>query len=99
METTAFFNLPDATLGNGHGEKTPFVATAAQYNVSTHWRTTEVQSLNKKSLFDCFAGTIPVIRQKDFLSQDECAKMVEVLKSHKIVSSIQRLASMILRTD
>lgn len=81
---THFFNLPQATLTKDMAGSSYFGAPK-QHNLTTNWKTLEVQAMNKQSLFDVFAGTIPVIRQKDFLSKEECEKMVKVLKTHDIV--------------
>jgi hypothetical protein len=89
MNSNSFFNLPGATLLNGvHIEKT-FFGAPQKHTFETNWRAFEEQEISKQSLLDVFAGTVPVIRQKEFLSQEECAKMVRVLESHKIVSFLR----------
>ncbi len=79
-----FFNLPQATLAGGANGASYFGAPK-QHSLSTNWKNIEAQDMNRQSLFDLLAGTIPVIRQKDFLSQQECEEMVMILKSHDIV--------------
>ncbi|RYP72515.1 hypothetical protein DL771_004155 [Monosporascus sp. 5C6A] len=79
----ALFNLGKGNLTNGHRENT-FFEPSQKRTLQTNWKTFEEQGLNKQSISDVFAGSIPAIRQKEFLSQEECWKMVEVLKSHKI---------------
>ena len=81
---TPFFNLPQATL-NKDMTGSSYFGAPKQHSLTTNWKTLEVQPMNKKSLFDVFAGTVPVVRQKDFLSNEECKRMVEVLKTHDIV--------------
>ncbi|KAI0538362.1 hypothetical protein GGR58DRAFT_513067 [Xylaria digitata] len=83
MESKSFFNLPEATLLGAHEDKT-FFGPRQTHTFETHWTTFQEQKMSKQSLFDLFAGNIPVIRQEEFLSLEECAKMVEVLKDHKI---------------
>ncbi|KAK9418508.1 putative Prolyl 4-hydroxylase alpha subunit Fe(2+) 2OG dioxygenase domain-containing protein [Seiridium unicorne] len=87
MESKSFFNLPAASLVNGHGEKSYF-GPARKHAFETNWKTVEEQEMSKQSLFDVFSGSIPVIRQKKFLSQEECEKMVGVLKSHEILKGV-----------
>jgi hypothetical protein len=87
MESKSFFNLPAATLLDGHGEKS-FLESPQKHALETNWKTFVEQDMSKQSLFDVFAGTTPAIRQKNFLSQEECRQMTRVLESHKIVSSI-----------
>lgn len=91
MGLKSFFNLPSATL-NGDGEKL-LLKTSQAHALGSTWKTFKEQEMNKQSLLDIFSGTVPVIRQKEFLTQAECEKMIEVLKSHKIVrSSYQKKA-------
>lgn len=80
-----FFNLPQATLAGGAANGQSFFGSPKQHALQTNWKTFEPQDMNRQSLFDVFAGTIPVIRQKDVLSQEECQKMVKILESHDIV--------------
>ncbi|KAF3019266.1 hypothetical protein E8E14_005885 [Neopestalotiopsis sp. 37M] len=83
MESKSFFNLPAATLLNGHGEKS-FLESPKKHALETNWKTFAEEGMSKQSLFDVFAGTTPAIRQKNFLSQEECQQMTRVLESHKI---------------
>ncbi|KAI0419641.1 hypothetical protein F5X98DRAFT_384407 [Xylaria grammica] len=83
MESKTFFNLPEATL-LGAQEDGTFFGPRQKHSFDTHWSTLQEQAMSKESLFDLFAGKIPVIRQPSFLSPEECTKMVEILKSHKI---------------
>jgi hypothetical protein len=89
MESKSFFNLPQATLLNGLREKS-FFEPPQKHAFETNWKTFEEQQMSRQSLFDVFAGTIPAIRQKAFLSREECAKMVKVLESHDIVRRLRR---------
>ncbi|KAI1852969.1 hypothetical protein JX265_012858 [Neoarthrinium moseri] len=86
MESKSFFNLPQAASFNGN-EETAFFGAPRKYTRETNWKTFKEQSMSKQSLLDVFAGTIPVLRQKEFLSRQECARMVDVLESHKIAST------------
>lgn len=85
MGSKSFFNLPEATLRETDGVKHRSLAACGQHSVGSNWYTCEEQSMNKQSLIDVFAGTAPVIRESQFLSQEECAKMVKVLTAHKLV--------------
>lgn len=85
MESKLLFNLPEATLLNGCEENKVF-GEPVKHNIQTNWKTVEEQELTRESILYILSGTVPVIRQKGFLSQEECSKMVDVLKSHKIVS-------------
>lgn len=84
MESKSFFNLPEATILKQQEDKA-YWGPIQKHNFETRWATIHEQDLNRQSLFDVFAGTLPAIRQKEFLTQEECAKMVEVLKTHQIV--------------
>jgi hypothetical protein len=42
------------------------------------------QPLSKQSLYDLLSNKIPAIRVKQFLSEDECKGMTDVVSSHKI---------------
>ncbi|KAF2965901.1 hypothetical protein GQX73_g7673 [Xylaria multiplex] len=83
MGAKSFFNLPEATLLGGHEDRT-FFGPRQTHTFETHWTAFQEQEMSKKSLFDLFAGNIPVIKQDNFLSLGECAKMVQILKDHKI---------------
>ncbi|KAI9168049.1 Leucinostatins biosynthesis cluster protein S [Paramyrothecium foliicola] len=78
-----FFNLPQATLAGDKNEPS-FFSPPATHDLKTNWKTFEAQDMNKRSLFDVFTGSIPAIRQKEFLSQEECKMMAEVFRTHDI---------------
>ncbi|KAH9907585.1 hypothetical protein F4778DRAFT_546752 [Xylariomycetidae sp. FL2044] len=84
MEARSFFNLPQATLLEGGKTQHCYLEASRQYSIRTNWYTCDEQPMGAKSLHDLFSGTLPVIRQQRFLSEEECEKMVEVLLAHKI---------------
>jgi hypothetical protein len=86
MPSKVFFNLPDAIIPNGkqkNGDQSQQKST-----FETNWMTIQEQEMNKESLLNVFRGKVPVIKQKEFLSQEECANMLKVLQSHTIVSRV-----------
>jgi hypothetical protein len=65
-----------------------FVANRA--NVGTEsvykkWRSLHDENLSSRSLTGLLNNDIPAIRVPQFLSSEECNRMVDVVSSHKIV--------------
>ncbi|PHH61408.1 hypothetical protein CDD81_379 [Ophiocordyceps australis] len=54
---------------------------ANKLQLSTTWTTLEDQPLTKDNLDQLFFNEIPSIRQKNFLTTEECARMVKVVES------------------
>jgi hypothetical protein len=52
--------------------------------VISNWQTLEDQPLSKESINNLFLNTIPCIRHRNFLSKDECDRLVEVINTHQI---------------
>ncbi len=92
MESKVFFNLPEAII-HSQEQSTVFFENPQKTTFETKWTTFQEQGMNKKSLYGVFAGTIPVIRQKQFLSPEECTKMLKVLNSHTVVSHLLQARS------
>ncbi|KAI0861118.1 hypothetical protein F4860DRAFT_179136 [Xylaria cubensis] len=82
MSSKNFFNLPQATLLRKN-DSPSFLQPSEKHSVPSNWYTCEAQQMSQKSLFDLFSGVVPAIVEKQFLSQEECTKMMEVLMSHK----------------
>ncbi|KAK6511886.1 hypothetical protein TWF481_000790 [Arthrobotrys musiformis] len=76
-----FFNLPQR---NGTVDEKSYFGPVALQTVPTNWRTFEDQPLTKSNIIDLFANRIPVVRQKNFLNQDELNKMLEIVKAHEL---------------
>ncbi|KAF3764030.1 hypothetical protein M406DRAFT_280107 [Cryphonectria parasitica EP155] len=83
----SFFNLPavlDANHANGsHVERV--LGPRQNHVLHTHWRTLDDQSMSSSALMDAFANDIPLVRQRGFLTPEECEKMLDIVKTHKIV--------------
>lgn len=43
--------------------------------------------MSLETLIDVFANRIPVVRSSNFLTRDECDKMLEIVKAHQLVSN------------
>ncbi|KAI8627985.1 hypothetical protein F5Y19DRAFT_476781 [Xylariaceae sp. FL1651] len=84
MDTVRFFNLPDTTSVGGDMAQGHFLETSYPHRTKTNWRTPDEQVMNRQSILDVFYGSIPVIRQSEFLSQSDCAKMADLIKTHKV---------------
>lgn len=84
--SSSFFNLPVTLDADGLREER-VLGSREDHTLHTHWRSLEDHSLSKSSLLDGFANNIPLIREKDFLSDEECNAMLEILQTHKIVRS------------
>ncbi|KAI1106531.1 hypothetical protein F4804DRAFT_300304 [Jackrogersella minutella] len=52
--------------------------------VNSNWSTLEDQPLTYRSVKNLLENTIPTIRQRNFLSNDECKKLVEIIKDHGV---------------
>jgi hypothetical protein len=85
--TQTFFNLP-AREGNvsSAGGEVDYFSPPAKYNLQTSWRTLQDQAITRTSVLDVFANRVPVLREKSFLSAAECARMLEIVALHEIVS-------------
>jgi hypothetical protein len=85
--TRTFFNLP-AREGNisSAGGEVDYFSPPSKYNLQTSWRTLQDQATTRTSVLDVFANRVPVLREKSTLSAAECARMLEIVAPHEIVS-------------
>lgn len=84
-ESSSFFNLPVTLEANGSREER-LLGMRQDHTFHTHWRSLEDHCLSKSSLLDAFANNIPLVREREFLSEKECSAMLDILQTHKIVS-------------
>jgi hypothetical protein len=82
-----FFNLSSVKAASTFDKNALFGPSTAG-NVPTNWKTFEDQDLSARSLIDVFANRAPVIRVKEFLTADERERMLQVVRTHKLVSSL-----------
>ncbi|KAJ8123797.1 hypothetical protein ONZ43_g338 [Nemania bipapillata] len=54
--------------------------------INTNWKTLHDQPLTTRSVNDLLQNTIPAIRHRNFLSADECSKLVDIVQKHQIGS-------------
>lgn len=54
--------------------------------VTCNWATFDEQPLSGKSLAELFSNDIPVIRHSKLLSAEECARLVDIIKTAEVVS-------------
>jgi hypothetical protein len=80
-----FFNLGSFQAETQFDTNALFGPSTAK-NVATNWKTFEDQPISPRSLMDVFANRTPVVRVKEFLTQDECERMLQVVRTHKLVS-------------
>lgn len=83
-DSSSFFNLPVTLEVNGSREER-ILGMRQDHTLHTHWRSLEDNPLSKTTLLDAFANNIPLVRERDFLSEDECNSMLDILQGHKIV--------------
>ncbi|KAG8161537.1 hypothetical protein KVR01_008524 [Diaporthe batatas] len=81
--SSSFFNLPVALDTNGSREER-ILGMRQDHTIHTHWKSLDDHSLSKPSLLDLFANNIPLVRERNFLSDEECNAMHEILLTHKI---------------
>ncbi|KJZ71686.1 hypothetical protein HIM_08924 [Hirsutella minnesotensis 3608] len=87
MQSAAYFNLPEALPEAAIPERKNSVHPyngPQKSTIETNWTTFQEQEMNRQAVYGVFAGQIPVIRQKEFLSLEECNQLLEVLRSHTI---------------
>jgi hypothetical protein len=84
MMKDLFYNLPLNAAAPATTESF-FQGKARQYDIQTNWSTFEDQEMTKNAMMSLFANEIPVVRQKHFLSPDECETLLEILKTHQMV--------------
>ncbi|KAK2038822.1 hypothetical protein LZ31DRAFT_477883 [Colletotrichum somersetense] len=78
-----FFNLPSVGLTSNLVNEKHF-GPPAKATVTTNWTTFEDQPISSKALIDVFADRIPVVRVKNFLTLDECTRMLGVVRTHHL---------------
>lgn len=83
-DSSSFFNLPVTLEANGSREER-VLGVRQDHSLHTHWRSLEDHSLSKSSLLDAFANNIPLVRERAFLTDEECNAMLDILQTHKIV--------------
>jgi hypothetical protein len=81
--TQTFFNLPQAAVPD---TQQAYFGTPQKHTIQTNWYTFEDQPLSLQTFTDVLADRIPVVREKGFLTPDERQRMLEVVKTHNIVS-------------
>jgi hypothetical protein len=82
MGAPTFFNLPqEASLDR----QAAFFGKPEKHTVETNWHTFADQPLNSRSFVDVLANKTPVVREKAFLTQDECDKMLKIVQTHSLV--------------
>lgn len=81
--TQIFFNLP--AQGSSMNDADYFGASP-QHSLQTNWRTFHDQPVTADSVLDLFANRVPVLREKGLLSVEECAKMLQIVGTHKLGS-------------
>ena len=54
--------------------------------VESNWTTFVEQPLSGESIADLFANAIPAVRHPELLSTEECARLVDVVKTAQVVS-------------
>lgn len=54
--------------------------------VTCNWATFDEQPLSGKNLAELFSNDIPVIRHSKLLSAEECARLVDIIKTAEVVS-------------
>lgn len=54
--------------------------------VNSNWKAIEDQPLTGKSVHDLLENAIPAVRHQNFLSKEECSKLVDIIQEHGIVS-------------
>lgn len=77
----------------------PVASTRHKIKVLSNWNTLADQSLHARSLWNLFRNIIPSIRHTNFLTADECARLMDVIRSQKIVRCILPPACRDLDTD
>lgn len=82
----SFFNIPADQQGTlGVRDEVRVLGPRQDHVLHTHWKTLEDRPLSNASLMDVFANGIPLVRQKAFLSVEECTSMLNILKTHQVV--------------
>jgi hypothetical protein len=69
-----------------HLERAPLISPEPSLRSNSNWRSIADQPLTKASLMSLFNNSIAGIRHKDFLSSEECQRLVDVVTTHKMVS-------------
>ncbi|EMR71343.1 putative signal transduction protein [Eutypa lata UCREL1] len=54
--------------------------------VNSNWKAIEDQPLTGKSVHDLLENAIPAVRHQNFLSKEECSKLVDIIQEHGIGS-------------
>ncbi|KAI0974374.1 hypothetical protein F4678DRAFT_458341 [Xylaria arbuscula] len=84
-EKQIFWNLPAKPALDPAISNLP-VFEKKLYNIQTNWSTFREAAVTSESVLQLLQNQIPVIREKEFLTQDECQRLLEITKSHKIGS-------------
>lgn len=53
--------------------------------ISSNWSTLDDLPLTKESLGQLFANDVPCVRHKDFLTPEECKRMVKIIEETEFV--------------
>ena len=53
--------------------------------ISSNWHTLDDQPLSSRSINELFSNTISTIRHPNFLSTEECARVVKIIRTEEIV--------------
>jgi hypothetical protein len=86
LYSTSVLNPQQIFSNSPRRDYPPDVATP-KLQVTSSWHTLHDQPLTRGALWNLLNNMIPSIRHKGFLTSEECHKAVEVIQSHKIVSS------------
>ncbi|KAI1858178.1 hypothetical protein JX265_010846 [Neoarthrinium moseri] len=84
--TTAplFFNLAGETASKAN--ETSFFGAPKKHSLETNWATMADQPMTSQSVLSLFANQIPLVREKKFLSTEECQMMYDIIKTHELGS-------------
>ncbi|KAI0502804.1 hypothetical protein F5B22DRAFT_640628 [Xylaria bambusicola] len=78
-----FYNLPDeAALDMADSSLLPLKDNVQ--SVHTNWFTFGEETLSSESIQRLLENRIPVVREKQFLTAEECRKLLEITKTHEI---------------
>ena len=85
--SSALKKAPQA-VKTSEGPAYPHVSTPSAYKsiqVLSNWHTLDDQPLSSQSIKELFSNTISTIRHPNFLSAEECARIVEIIRTEEIV--------------
>jgi hypothetical protein len=84
-------SAPVGSSGRVFSESVYQVPRSSKTQVNSNWRTLEDQPLTNRSINDLLANAIPSIRHPNFLSKEECERLVKIVTAHQIVSLLRLL--------